>query len=472
MGQPSPYPQYPTPPPSPPPAVKPPRKKWVVPTVIVAVAVVVLASLYIMTSGLLTRPPGGQDTTPPTTQVTQPADGAAVLGASVFVNIDASDNNYVSKVELRIDGSIVHTENSGYLSYDWNTTQYSDGTHTLNATAYDPADNRGYAEVVVTVDNTPPRVVSATPADGTTEVDLLTTTLEVTFDEEMDTSKNASYAVSVESRINNHYGASDAKWISNRKLQYVFRGNEYPFVGSTKYSVKLEDTFGGYLVDIVGNPLGTHAWTFTTRALNVGIQNQRGYYDAGLQGYVVFGEVVNRETPVIATNYWYLGGGSPLHVDLTYYDASGSAVAADQVLTPWIGGLKNAQKAPFGDFQNDPSQRIASFAVSINATERLWRVSPYEFTISNLQDQRTILGDYEVTGTVSNPGTKQIPVGTLVVVCTFYMPDGKVYDYHDWSNQYILNPAGSDNFTCSVWDPAPYQASTYGILASNLFPPS
>ena len=53
---------------------------------------------------------------------------------------------------------------------------------------------------------------------------------------------------------------------------------------------------------------------------------------------------------------------------------------------------------------------------------------------------------------------------------TFYMSDGKVYDYGEWENQYILNPGGTDDFLCSVFDPFPYSASAYAILSSNLYP--
>src|SRR5262245_16896717 len=48
---------------------------------------------------------GGGDTTPPTASITSPAGGATVSG-TVTVNASAGDNVGVTRVELRVDGTL------------------------------------------------------------------------------------------------------------------------------------------------------------------------------------------------------------------------------------------------------------------------------------------------------------------------------------------------------------------------------
>ena len=183
-----------------------------------------------------------------------------------------------------------------------------------------------------------------------------------------------------------------ARWVTARTLRGEFYGNAYPFSGSTQYRVTLHSY---YLSDEAGNALGEYSWTFTTRPLRVAVQNQRGYYDAFSGYYCVFGEILNQEPAVIAAEYWGSSSpSSPLQVDLTYRDATGSVVATESTLSPWIGGLKEGQKVPFSGIRSDPSQRIQSFTAALNLSDdRLRRVDPYGFSVSMPQDRRALGGD-------------------------------------------------------------------------------
>jgi hypothetical protein len=94
--------------------------------------------------------------------ITAPSNGQTVSG-TVTITVDSNDNP--SKVVISIDGSIV---GSG-LSYVWDTTAYSDGSHTINAEA------RGNSDTIsVTVDNggtpvdNPPSVTITNPSNGAT----------------------------------------------------------------------------------------------------------------------------------------------------------------------------------------------------------------------------------------------------------------------------------------------------------------
>jgi len=97
---------------------------------------------------------GTADTTPPTTSVTAPANGATVSG-TVTISATASDNVGVTKMEIYIDGALkTSNTNLASISYSWNTTTYSNGSHAIVSKAYDAAGNVGSSTTVtVTVSN-------------------------------------------------------------------------------------------------------------------------------------------------------------------------------------------------------------------------------------------------------------------------------------------------------------------------------
>jgi hypothetical protein len=102
--------------------------------------------------------------------ILNPDDGETVSG-TVIINIDSNDNP-----TIKIDGSVVGTG----LTFSWDTTGYSDGSHTIEATAKGNTDS-----VTVTVnngggENTPPVVTITNPADGTTVSGTVTITVTAT----------------------------------------------------------------------------------------------------------------------------------------------------------------------------------------------------------------------------------------------------------------------------------------------------
>ncbi|HSP79404.1 MAG TPA: PHB depolymerase family esterase, partial [Myxococcaceae bacterium] len=99
---------------------------------------------------------GISDTTPPTVSLTFPTAGATVSGA-IDLAATASDDIGVSKVEFYIDGALVGlgvpSQQAGPYLYNWNTTSYTTGSHTVRARAYDAAGNSASSSsVTVTVD--------------------------------------------------------------------------------------------------------------------------------------------------------------------------------------------------------------------------------------------------------------------------------------------------------------------------------
>ncbi|HAU32371.1 MAG TPA: hypothetical protein DCW46_09020 [Desulfotomaculum sp.] len=100
------------------------------------------------------------DNTPPTVQIPSPPDGTTVFGM-VPLLVTAQDNECLSKVELYIDGQLVYTEHveggakTTEFIFDWDTTQYSEGPHTVKAVATDCAGFTVETENTYIVDNLP-----------------------------------------------------------------------------------------------------------------------------------------------------------------------------------------------------------------------------------------------------------------------------------------------------------------------------
>jgi len=92
----------------------------------------------------------------PTIIPLNPADGAKVNSiANVQVNISDNEDIDLTKFEIRIDGTLYEPNNMDYnnetgtLSFDWNTQDYSDGWHTIQISAQD--NNGNYAEVTINI---------------------------------------------------------------------------------------------------------------------------------------------------------------------------------------------------------------------------------------------------------------------------------------------------------------------------------
>lgn len=123
-----------------------------------------------MSAGTVTQG-GSSDTTAPTVSLTAPANGATGSG-NTTVSATASDNVGVIGVQFKLDGTNLGTEDTtSPFSITWNTTQTTNGSHTLTAVARDAAGNSTTATSrTVTVSNaaTAPTItnVSGSIVDG------------------------------------------------------------------------------------------------------------------------------------------------------------------------------------------------------------------------------------------------------------------------------------------------------------------
>jgi hypothetical protein len=95
------------------------------------------------------------DTTPPVLVVLSPTPGQTISGIFDVV-ADANDSGSgIANVLFFVDGTLKFSDNSVPYIFSWNTTQESDGNHTLRVTARDNAGNSTRITREIYVDNIP-----------------------------------------------------------------------------------------------------------------------------------------------------------------------------------------------------------------------------------------------------------------------------------------------------------------------------
>jgi hypothetical protein len=102
---------------------------------------------------------------PPSVTLTDPIDGSTVSG-TVTVTANASDDNGVTGVEFFVDGTSIGSDTTAPYSASWSTSGYSDGSHTVSATASDAISQTGSDSVEVTVSNAPALDIHVGDLDG------------------------------------------------------------------------------------------------------------------------------------------------------------------------------------------------------------------------------------------------------------------------------------------------------------------
>jgi subtilisin family serine protease len=111
-----------------------------------------------------------RDTAAPIVSIVSPANNSLISG-TVTISTSANDDVGVSKVELYVDGILYGMDSDQPYNFSWDTTKSQNGSHNLEAVAYDQAGNAGESSpLTVFVDNpldtTPPIVSIDSPQDG------------------------------------------------------------------------------------------------------------------------------------------------------------------------------------------------------------------------------------------------------------------------------------------------------------------
>lgn len=112
------------------------------------------------------------DTQAPTVAIGSPAGGATVSG-TVAVDVSASDNVGVARVELKVNGTLLASDVGAPYQFSWDSTKVANGSASLVAVAYDAAGNSKSSTAVsvsvanpVIADTTPPSVSIKNPGNG------------------------------------------------------------------------------------------------------------------------------------------------------------------------------------------------------------------------------------------------------------------------------------------------------------------
>ncbi|MFC5478537.1 S8 family serine peptidase [Massilia suwonensis] len=118
------------------------------------------------------------DATAPLAAIAAPLGSSSVSGA-VAVTVNASDNVGVTRVDLKVNGTVVATNSAAPYSFSWNSAGVANGMANLVAVAYDAAGNAGSsatvavnvanatATTVVAADTAAPVVAINNPVAGT-----------------------------------------------------------------------------------------------------------------------------------------------------------------------------------------------------------------------------------------------------------------------------------------------------------------
>jgi hypothetical protein len=117
---------------------------------------------------------GATDTTAPSVAIAAPLANSTVSGL-VTVDVNASDNIGVAKVELRVNGGLVATDTSSPFAFSWDSTRVGNGIANLVVTAYDAAGNAAsspavavnVANATVAADTVPPTATFVSPTLST-----------------------------------------------------------------------------------------------------------------------------------------------------------------------------------------------------------------------------------------------------------------------------------------------------------------
>jgi thermitase len=130
------------------------------------------AAVRAVTGSSSVAPPPA-DTQAPSVAIAAPLGGSTVSGIAA-VDVQASDNVGVTKVELRVNGALQASDASAPFAFAWDSSRFANGTATLEVRAYDAAGNSVPASVSVNVanatttiaDSTPPAVTIGNPKAG------------------------------------------------------------------------------------------------------------------------------------------------------------------------------------------------------------------------------------------------------------------------------------------------------------------
>ena len=101
----------------------------------------------------------------PSVAIDSPAPGTHVHG-DVPIEVSASDDKGVVKVQLFIDDKLITEDSSFPYKHTWASDEVDEGTYSVKAVAIDTAGQSSHVQIKVTVDRTSPSVAITMPEEG------------------------------------------------------------------------------------------------------------------------------------------------------------------------------------------------------------------------------------------------------------------------------------------------------------------
>jgi chitinase len=188
-----------------------------------------------------------------------------VVGGTVMVTADASDNVSVTKVEFYVNGKLKSTDISYPYLFSWNTSILASGTYTLSAKAYDAAGNVGQSNTVtvkVVKDLTPPTVELTSPINNAT----------------------VSGTVSITAGASDNVGVSKVEYYLNNALLYATNVSPYNYFWDTTTLTNSSYSLYAKVYD-TSNNVGQSANVDVTVSNIIYNQGNGGYYSSLQMAY-------------------------------------------------------------------------------------------------------------------------------------------------------------------------------------------
>ena len=146
------------------------------------------------------------DTMPPSVAIVSPANNFTASGL-VPVDVEASDNIGVTRVELYANNVQIATDTTAPFGFTLDSSKYGDGLLPLEARAFDAAGNSASSSTVsltVSNDTVAPTVAILNPAAGSTVSGTITVSVSA-----FDNTKVANVALAIDGKdVANAYGTS------------------------------------------------------------------------------------------------------------------------------------------------------------------------------------------------------------------------------------------------------------------------
>ncbi len=153
------------------------------------------------------------DTNAPTVNFTNNFN--APISGSITVNVTATDNVGVTEVRLHVNNSLIAKDVNTPYAFSLDTTNYTNGTHTLSATAFDAAGNQSSTNATIQIDNL--------------EVDTTPPTVEIIND----LSHTVTGTIILEARATDNVGVTKVEFLRNGWVMAVSARAPYQYVIDT-----------------------------------------------------------------------------------------------------------------------------------------------------------------------------------------------------------------------------------------------